>query len=155
MKTKLKNLGKKISNGFKDKKKRIIYICSIILIIIIIIFIVLALTDFSGVKKSKANSAAKRVTKAYYEDFYYKNMSSSRNYSDLKKILTIYEKDGMNLYIRSATSIIDQKKYEDDIKLLNKYGCDNEKSFISIYPEKPFKQKDYKIKINLNCSRIK
>lgn len=122
----------------EDKKKMaiaaIIISISVILTIINVIF---------NMNSTSTNKIAKDLGKKYYENSLYNSFSANGT-----SILNLLNDNGYKVNLE--TLISDNPEYEQYFTN-GKKNCDLEKSYIVIYPERPYKSGNYKIKTYLDC----
>ncbi len=122
-----------------DKKK--IKIASIIIGISIIISIVSLFVDNNG--SSKMNNIAKELGENYYKSSLYDTFKTNGT-----SLLSIFKDDGYKVNLQ--TLLEDNKDYVSYFVSDDKI-CDLENSYIIIYPKKPYKEGNYKVKTYLDC----
>ena len=108
----------------------------LIIIVIVLLLIGLILGIHSLKNKSEDNKAKEKITaiaKNFYEETYY--LTSN------KDILKTFNEIGIKI---SLEELIEFEEETNDY-----YEYDTSKSFITIYPQKPYEKEDYIIKISL------
>lgn len=86
------------------------------------------------------NAKAKEIGAEYYETYYYP-------YNE--KIIPNFSINGIHVSLYDIEKIMTYS--EDFKKTADKNKCDLDKSEVIIYPTEPFKIKDYKVEVSLNC----
>ena len=84
------------------------------------------------------------VGKNYYEREYYTLLTD-------KEVLSNFTEFGLKISLAKVNLIFPFSKGLNES--LDKYKCDVNASKIIIYPESPYKVKDYKIKLQLSCEK--
>ena len=136
----------------EDKKKRIIIIAAISLAVVIIgvlCFVIFGNKEAKNKKELEANLV--KLGAAFYEDYYYP--SQEKIQKDVKEYMAKFEKTGLKINLDNLSKIskIDQTLVEKMVNKKTKEKCDFEKTYISIYPQKEYEKKDYKIEVKLIC----
>ncbi len=136
----------------EDKKKRIIIIAAISLAVVIIgvlCFVLFGNKEVKNKKELEANLV--KLGAAFYEDYYYP--SQEKIQKDVKEYMAKFEKTGLKINLENLSKIskIDQTLVEKMVNKKTKEKCDFEKTYISIYPQKEYGKKDYKIEVKLIC----
>ena len=113
-----------------------------------IIFMMCFLISNGLSKKDKLNKKLNILGDRFYAN-YYSKLTTSKNID----MLSQYKDIGITV------SLYNLKKYtannESIIKLFKNNRCDDYKTKITIYPTSPYDKKDYKIKTELSCEKIK
>lgn len=123
----------------EDDKKKIKIAFIIIGISIIISIVSLFVNDNS----SKMKNIAKELGENYYKSSLYDTFKTNGT-----SLLSIFKDDGYKVNLQ--TLLEDNQDYvsyfvsEDNL-------CDLENSYIVIYPKKPYKEGNYKVKTYLDC----
>lgn len=145
--TKVKKFFKKIGAWFKKlpkliKKNKIVSIICLAVIVVLIIILVLVLHPS---KEDKLNSYLNTMGKDFYENFYYKQLSSNGN--DASTFLSKYSSIGIKVDLDNLNRYTDKNK-----EMIDEFtGCDKNKTKVIFYPEDPYGKTDYKIETELSC----
>ena len=108
----------------------------IIIIVVVFLYIGSIVGIYSLKNKSEDDKAKEKITavaKNFYEETYY--LTSN------KDILKTFNEIGIKISL--------EELIEFEEKPNNYYEYDTSKSFITIYPQKPYEKEDYIIKISL------
>ncbi len=126
---------------FNEEDKKKIKIASIIIGISIIISIISLFVDNNG--NSKMNNIAKELGKNYYKTSLYDTLKTNGT-----SLLSLFKDDGYKVNLQ--TLLEDNKDYVSYFVSDDK-ACNLEDSYIVIYPKKPYKEGNYKVKTYLDC----
>ena len=136
----------------EDKKKRIIIIAAISLAVVIIgvlCFVLFGNKEAKNKKELEANLV--KLGAAFYEDYYHP--SQEKIQKDVKEYMAKFEKTGLKINLENLSKIskIDQTLVEKMVNKKTKEKCDFEKTYITIYPQDAYGNKDYKVEVKLVC----
>lgn len=135
--TKIKNFLKKIPGFIKEHK--LIFIICLVAIVVILVF------ALKPNKEAKLNGYLKTIGKDFYENFYYKQLSSNGN--DASSFLSKYSSIGIKVDLDNLGRYTDKNSdMIDEFK-----GCDKNKTKVTFYPTDPYGKTDYKIETTLSC----
>ena len=152
IKGKMSEIGKKvkeIANKVKDvvlKNKKIV-----IIVIVALALILCGVLFFKKSNEKELTSNMEKLGVSFYENYYYD--SQKKTQKDVKKFLAKFEKSGIKINLTNLAKIssMDQKLIEGMVNSKTGKKCDFDKSYVSIYPTKPFEKKDYKLSVDLEC----
>ena len=144
---------KKESSGVVDKTKKIVFENKKILVIIIVAlaFILCGVLFFNNSNEKKLIQNMEALGKSFYEEYYYPSQAAVQK--DLPKFLSKFEKSGIRINLKNISKLsrTDKKLIKKMVNSKTNKKCDFNKSYVVIYPEKPFKKDSYKLKVNLDC----
>lgn len=126
--------------NFSEEEKRNIKIA--LTIILVSVLISLGTFFIDNGKESEIEKIAKNLGKQYYEESLYKTFSKKGT-----SLLNLLKDDGYKVNLQ--TLVLDNSTYFSYFTSSKK--CDLEKSYIIIYPKKPYKEANYKVKTYLDC----
>ncbi len=117
-------------------------------ILIVLSFAVFIINGFmSGfTAKDKLSKQVETLGNLYYQSIFYPSMYFQNGNTDFIESL---ENDGYKVTLRTMFSNLDDVD-KDSFKYKNT-ACDIDKTYVIIYPKKPFGQKDIKVKTTLSC----
>ncbi|MBR3236325.1 hypothetical protein IKF92_01415 [Candidatus Saccharibacteria bacterium] len=118
------------------------------LTIIIATILSLILTPENVVKSTISD-----IVSDYYENYFYQKLESSPNFSKENPglILEKYQTTGLSTLTLRDLLIYDNQKHYDKHDYLAKY-CDEDHTFIRIFPEPPYEKKSYHTDITYSCN---
>lgn len=133
-----------------SKKKIII---GAVVVVLVIGIIILICSCNSGEKKLTNN--LEKLGKNFYEDYYYPSQAKSQK--DVKKYMEKFSKNGISINLDNLTKIssLDKDLLNDVKKQTKDKKCDYQKTKITIVPKKSYEKKDYTLKVDLDCKKIK
>ena len=117
--------------------KLILGVIGIATIIVVFSIIFSLLTSPEHLTKSEFNTLASK----YYEDYLYENITDP-------SILEKYQKTGLSVVTLRQLILHEPSLGPSDN--LKKY-CDENQSYIKIYPEAPYKKSDYRVEFTYTC----
>ena len=125
----------------------------IVLAMMTVVLAVLAqsmMTPENTVKRKVESIAAD-----YYERYYY-DLILSQNAADegseaIAQIMERYVGPGFAKVPFSQLTLYDGQKHAEAAKVLNEY-CDEDQSYVKIYPDAPFARKDYHVEYYYSCN---
>ena len=126
--------------------------------VLIVLVLFVGVTFVTGCKASqekKLNKYLKELGNAYYEKYY----SLFDDEAARSEFLARYSTLGIKVDLENlARTVSDTKDFPSKDEILKKFvnnktkeACNSAKTKITIYPQKPFGNKDYKIEVNLDC----
>lgn len=128
--------------------KKILYIIGGVLIIIVLIFVIVKCVNNP---KAKTTKSVKEMGKAFYTEYYYKELSNGKSKKELSDILSKFKDKGIKISINNL-SLYKSGIYKDRIESIKKdFKCDGKNTKVIIYPKSPYGKNDYKIDIELQC----
>ena len=154
-KSKNKNIYKKLPNREKPKKadfslvaKKIsiaIIIISMLSVVLLLLFVSFSTPEYNT--KTKVES----IAKDYYENFFYPGITKyGTTEKALTEIMDRYKESGFSTVYFRQLLLYDNQKHADASNLITAY-CDENDSFIKIYPEPPYGQQNYHIDYHYAC----
>lgn len=117
--------------------KIIFSISSIIVLIFLIIFL------FNNYKDIHLKGILGKLGDKYYQDYYYDEIEG--NSDQVKSFLKTFTKKGLKISLETLGSYNGKTSLES-IKELELNNCDKNKTYIIIYPQKPYDKDNFKIK---------
>ncbi|MDO4508103.1 MAG: hypothetical protein Q4B65_01825 [Candidatus Saccharibacteria bacterium] len=92
------------------------------------------------------------ISRDYYENYLYNMVvGASSKKKTLDEIMKKYESAGFAKVTLRQLLLHNNKKYEEIGKTIASY-CDENETFIRIFPETPFNKSDYRIEYNYSCT---
>lgn len=134
------------------KEKQNLFIIGAIILAIVVIVIVLVCTtskdkETETITEDKLEKKLEKVGIEFYEDRYYTGLVEAER----EEKLTNLAETGIKINLTNVELLV---PIEEDVKnQLKNDNCDFDKTIISIYPQEPYGQKDYEIKIELSCEK--
>ena len=126
----------------KLQEKKNLYIVCILVVVLVFIFMLLT-------KNMRLENNLKSIGKDFYSD-YYARIEKNKDEENLKSFLS----DFQNIGIKVSLESLERNNFKGNEKKLKKLsGCDKSKTIVTIYPQKPYGKKDYKIKVKLSCKK--
>lgn len=119
-------------------KRKVILISILILILGIITGNILYLNSGYKLNLDRKNNMLK-VGREYYEDYYYPSVGLE------------YVKRYKDTSIKIPLSTINNSNIKDKIKNKLFDKCDYDDTYVEIVPISPYKDKDYKVEVNIDC----
>lgn len=116
------------------KNKKILIIIAVLIILGLATGIIVVKLNSGKTKEKGYKDKIKTLVADFYETDYY----LSTQLDTIKEIKDI----GVSVTLENLEIMMDKKL---DV------NCDKEKSYVTIFPEEPFKVKDYKIEYHLDC----
>lgn len=131
------------------ENKKIAIIIAVALVILIAIICALLFSKKSNEEILKVNM--EKIGKTFYEDYYYPSQEKSQE--DVKAFLEKFQQNGIKINLTNLAKVskIDQSLINDMVNAKTKKKCDFDKTYVTIYPKKPFKKDSYKMKVDLDC----
>ena len=121
----------------------------IILAILMVILAVLAYIFYTPERIVKLK--IENIATDYYENFFYQDIVKYKTTeSQLTATMQKYEQKGFAKVALQQLLLYDNQKHADAASTLKEY-CDETQTYITIYPEYPYGQKDYRIDYNYSC----
>lgn len=137
-----------INKESKFDKKILYLIGGVLIIIIVLIFVILKCVNNP---KAKTTKSVKEMGKAFYTEYYYKELSNGKSKKELSDILSKFKDKGIKISINNL-SLYKSGIYKDRIESMRKdFKCDGKNTKAIIYPKSPYGKNDYKIEIELQC----
>ena len=124
----------------------------VLIVLAAVVVIVVCLIIFGNKSNEKElNSNMEKLGVFFYEDYYYPSQKKSQK--DVKKYLAKFEKSGIKINLTNLSKIskVDQKLIDSMVNSKTDKKCDFDKSYVIIYPEKPFEKNNYKLDVDLVC----
>ena len=130
--------------------KIILLIIILVAIAVVVAFLVSIFTSAEDSVKAKISS----LTEEYYENYLYEGVINADGMSDqttFEKTMQKYEEKGFGtVHLRQIFNYDNQKNssYHDYITTY----CDENKTYMKIYPEPPYERKSYHIDYHYSCN---
>jgi len=128
-------------NFTEEDKKKMKIAFSLIFVSVIISVISVFLDNNSS--NSETDKIAKKLGKEYYKNDLYDTLSSNGT-----SLLNLLKNDGYKVNLQT---LLDDNEDYVSYFVSDNQTCDLESSYIVIYPKKPYKEGNYKIKTYLDC----
>ena len=133
----------------QEKRENRIFVIarrSILVVIVLAMMAVILLLLFTSFTKPERTVTNKieSITADYYENYFYDRI---KDYDNLKN----YTEHGFSKVTLRQLLLFDSERHADAADLLNKY-CDGEKTYVKIYPEAPFGNKNYHVEYYYACT---
>ena len=140
-----KEIANKVKNIIMDNKK------IVVIVIVALAFVLCGMLFFKKSNEVELTSNMEKLGKSFYEDYYYPSQKKSQK--DVKKFLAKFEKNGIKINLTNLEKIssLDKKLVDSMVNSKTNKKCDFDKSYVSIYPEKPYEKTNYKLKVNIEC----
>ena len=137
-------------NLINPTKKIILGVIAVASLVVVVGLIVALLFNNENMVKSKISALAND----YYENYFYKNLTSSEKFKQIKDLDTAMEKYHTNglspVTLRNLLLYDDQKNIEFR-DYLTKY-CDENATTVKFYMDPPYDQKSYRAEITYACN---
>ena len=134
------NLAKKIS---------LIIVCSA-MVIVVLALIILPFVKEENLAKSKIDQLARD----YYENFFYDDYTNSEKFQQLEnkeEAMQKYVDRGFSRLTLRQLLLHDSDKNAETAVFLRKV-CDENKTYVQIFPEPPFTKTSYHLKVTYSCN---
>lgn len=134
----------------KKNKNIIILVC---VVVVVIIGILLILINSNKNNKNNDNNSISEISlediitnkaNTFYKEHYY-------NKIDKKDKLSAFESNGLSIKITDLVNFV--KFTKEEKTTFDKKKCSYDESMVVIYPNSPFGENDYKLKIELSCQK--
>ena len=126
------------------KNKKMIIISAVIIVILILVIIILLNNNSKKNDSNNLNDKLIEFGSRFYEEKYYSTVQD-------KQQLSNFNENGISISLTDINVIL---PYDEELKnLLNKKKCSLDNTKLSIYPESPYGEKNYKIKVELACEK--
>ena len=128
-------------------------VLSIILIATIIV-VVAAVTPLFYNKQKSVESQISSLATDYYENYFYKNLSSSEDFTkieDLDSAMEKYRTHGFAAVTLRQLLLYDNQKNANYTDFLTKY-CDENSTSVRFYPEPPYDKTSYHAEYTYSCA---
>lgn len=119
-------------------------------IAVIIAFLFSAFTD----TKSSVEAKIASLTKDYYENYLYEGIVDSESISDqqvFEKTMQKYAENGFGIIRLRQVLHYSAEKSSSESDYVASY-CDENKTYIKIYPEPPYKRDSYRAEYHYSCN---
>lgn len=126
---------------------------TIIVVIIIAMLVVVAaiLVQVFNVPERSVKSRMDSIVSDYYENYFYKNVIKNGTTTEsLNRIMDKFKEPGFSRVYFRQLLLYDNQKYSDDTPFITKY-CDENSSFVIIYPDPPYGKTDYHTQFYYSC----
>ena len=126
---------------------------TIIIVIIIAMLAVIAaiLVQVFNTPENNVKSKMDSIASDYYENYFYKNViKNGTDSNSLNRIMEKYRESGFSRVYFRQLLLYDGQKYANDTPLITKY-CDENSSFVIIYPDPPYGKTDYHTQFYYSC----
>ena len=135
--------------GFSAMRRAILTVIVLAMMTVILAVLTQSMMTPENTVKRKVES----IAADYYERYYYDLILNQNAVSEgeLAQIMERYVGPGFAKVPFSQLTLYDGQKYAEAGKVLNEY-CDDEQSYIKIYPEAPFGRKDYHVEYHYSCN---
>lgn len=127
----------------------------IIIVAIIVLFIVVAasvIISFFLTPEKRIKSELTNLATDYYENYYYDNLvdlSAYKTEDELRAAMEKYERRGFS-QISLRHLLLEYRNSSIDTSLLKNH-CDENRTFINIFPEYPYTKTSYHIEYTYSC----
>ncbi len=128
-----------------NKKKIIIIIAGVVVLIGLVVSLFLIFKKDSKDYQKDLETDIKVLVDNFYQNIYYDQMDI--------ETLKSFKDEGIKMTLSSLKIVNDNK--EDFINGFDDTKCDEDKTFVYIYPNNDFKKSDYKIEYHLDCGDFK
>ena len=104
---------------------------------------------YGGTKEQKIERKLKKMTKSFYEDYYYDLLLEDKGSSDkVVEYLSKFSKTGLKISFDSLKAYYDQTSNMNYTELT---VCDEIDTKVIIYPKEPYGKTDYTMEYKLSC----
>ena len=137
------------------KKKKVGKIIAIFFLIILVLSLGYLVYSYlnSGTEEEKIERKLKKMTKSFYEDYYYDLLVESKgSKEDAITYLKAYKDNGLKISYDSLKTYYDQKAGMNYTELAS---CDENETKVVVYPKEPYGNKDYTLDYILSCDILK
>ena len=138
----------------QQKSRRIFTVAkrSILTVIVLaMLVVVLALLLMFFLKPERlVKSKIEAMSADYYENYFYPNVTKD-NSASLEEIMKRYEIPGFAMVSLRQLLLYDNEKNADAAKTLTTY-CDENTTYIQIFPEAPYGKTNYHINYHYSCT---
>ena len=135
----------------RKKKKPLLLVQKIMITIISFLFTIVILLCISSIflnPEARVKSKISKLASNYYESYIYENLKNSDKVKDFEKTIENYKDYGFsNITLRQLIYFDDNT---ETINFLKKY-CDENKTYVKIYPEPPYSKTSYHIDYHYAC----
>ena len=142
------------SKNFSRKSFRVTR--NIVITVIVLAMIIVVLSVFFSHITSPENIVHRKIeeiTADYYENYWYDIYSKAVEESSDKTIadsLSHYSEKGLNKVTLRTLLLFDGERNASSASTLTHY-CDENDTFVKIYPTAPYGKKDYRVEYNYSC----
>ena len=142
------------SKNFSRKSFRITR--NIVITVIVLAMIIVVLSVFFSHITNPENIVHRKIeeiTADYYENYWYDIYSKAVEESSDKTIadsLSHYSEKGLNKVTLRTLLLFDGERNASSASTLTHY-CDENDTFVKIYPTAPYGKKDYRVEYNYSC----
>ena len=130
-------------SDFIEENKKMIILAGVLLVL----YIVFGIINSLGKGKTTPQKALKELGTIYYEELVYPYIMESDE-KLAKEIIDDYKENGLEVHLNILLNSIEGSK--KSIFYNDKTKCDNDKTYIIIYPT-GYKKNEYKIEVNASC----
>lgn len=136
-----KKLDRKI---FKSSKRAVLTVIALAMLTVILTVLLSILSSPEHVVKTKISE----ITTDYYENYFYPHLTESD--TPLDETMSHYTEVGFSRVSLRQLLLFDSERYAGAASTITAY-CDENETFIQIYPEPPFSSSDYRIDYHYAC----
>ena len=126
-----------------------------ILVVIIMAMLAVILAVFSVYFFNSERVVKQKITDIatdYYENYYYPQLVGTANEkASLEQIMSHYTRAGFARVTLRQLLLFDSGRYSKSASTLTNY-CDENTTYIQIFPEPPFGKSDYRIDYHYSCT---
>lgn len=129
-------------------------ILSVIILAMLVVILCVLMQVFVD-KESTVKHKIEEISADYYENYYYdsinKDTSTDSEENLPSNILEKYHERGLVIVPLRQLLLFDNRRHLDSAALLTEY-CDENTTYIRIYPDPPYGKKDYHVEYNYSCT---
>lgn len=131
---------------FKITKRSILTVIILAMLVVILAVLLSTFASPERVVKSKVES----IATDYYENYFYPEITEG-NSTPLSQIMERYEESGFAKVTLRQLLLFDGGRHTSSTAALTAY-CDENATFIQIFPTPPFSKTDYHIDYHYSCT---
>ena len=133
---------------FNATKRSVLTIIIFSMLIVILAVLFVYFNDPERLVKRKISD----IATDYYESYYYPSLiGNAKDDQTLTEIMSPYATPGFATISLRQLLLYDNEHYANTAAFLKQY-CDENKTFVHIYPEAPFGKKNYRIDYIYSCA---
>ena len=139
-----------IKNKSSRRQSPNIKAITISIILLAGLMVVLAtLTSFFFTPENTIKREVESLARDYYENIIYKNIAD-KNASNLPEVLGKYSESGFSRVTLRQLLLINAESHPDAAATITAY-CNEDSSYVVIFPDAPYGQADYHIDYHYSC----
>lgn len=138
----------------KKNKKLVIQILIILISLILVALIINLVLQPKTYSKKYLTNELTEMGEKFYTTFYYDQISTGKNYAEVKTYLAKYKDIGIKVSLTDLSQYNSTENDEKIEKFKNENGeqCNWENTKVIIYPKDPYTKTDYTTEAILDCN---